>query len=142
MSTPAWVTTTRSSSPARVSMRRYRGSSRATPWYTGWSFTPFSPRAAMWSSSSRQCSQSGWMHPKENRPVSPARRLARAAASLMCRTCRGLVATGSTMDRSTPASPMEAASPAPVPSVKGAEWETPLSFCRVEAAMASGKVWV
>ena len=46
------------------------------------------------------------------------------------------------MDRSTPAAAMDPARPAAVPSVKGAEWDTPLSFCRVEAAMESGKVWV
>ena len=37
---------------------------------------------------------------------------------------------------------METRRPAAVPSVKGREWDTPLSFCRVEAAMASGNVWV
>ena len=82
------------------------------------------------------------MHPKENRPVSAVRWLVRAAASLMRGTCRGLVATGSTMDRSTPACAMEAERPTSVPSVKGAEWDMPLSFSRVEAAMASGKAWV
>ena len=57
-------------------------------------------------------------------------------------TLAGLVATGRTMDRSTPALAMEAARSALEPWVKGLKWLMPASFSMVAAAMAWGKVWV
>ena len=57
-------------------------------------------------------------------------------------TLAGLVATGRTMDRSTPAWAIEAASSALEPWVKGVRWLMAASFSMVAAAMAWGKVWV
>ena len=61
---------------------------------------------------------------------------------MICSTCRGAVATGSTTERSTPDSAMDARRPSGVPSVKGRVWLAALSFSRVDAAILGGKVWV
>ena len=84
----------------------------------------------------------GCMHPKDSTPVSSPRSFIRAEASFTWGTCRALVATGMTTERSTPARAMEAARPAAVPSEKGTVWDRCLSLSRVAAAILSGKVWV
>jgi hypothetical protein len=68
--------------------------------------------------------------------------LVRITLSLMCATCRGLVATGCTTARSAPASRRCAERSSAVPSAKRAVRLLACMSARAAAAIFGGKVWV